>query len=53
MSIDVFLNEIEDRKKNEITHIDKEFDDKKSETEIKKNTAVKEIQERYSNEAKI
>ena len=36
MSIDAFLNEIEDRKKNDITNIDKEFDDKKSETEIKK-----------------
>ncbi|MCH6571729.1 MAG: hypothetical protein IH780_04080 [Thaumarchaeota archaeon] len=53
MSIDTFLHEIEDRKKNDITNIDKEFDDKKSETEIKKNTAVKEIQERYSKEAKI
>lgn len=53
MSIDAFLHEIEDRKKNDITNIDKEFDDKKSETEIKKNTAVKEIQERYSKEAKI
>lgn len=53
MSIDTFLHEIEDRKKNDITNIDKEFDDKKSETEIKKNTTVKEIQERYSKEAKI
>ncbi len=53
MSIDIFLHEIENRKKNDITNIDKEFDDKKSETEIKKNTAVKGIQERYSNEAKI
>ena len=52
MSIDAFLNEIEDRKKNDITNIDKEFDDKKSETEIKKNTAVKEIQERYSTKLK-
>jgi vacuolar-type H+-ATPase subunit E/Vma4 len=53
LSIDTFLNEIENRKKNDITNIDKEFNDKKSETEIKKNTAVKEIQERNSNEAKI
>lgn len=53
MSIDTFLNEIENRKKNDITNIDKKFNDKKSETEIKKNTAVKEIQERYSSEAKI
>ena len=52
MSIDIFLDEIENRKKKDISDIDKEFDDKKSEIETKKNTAVKELQEHYSKEAK-
>ena len=52
MSIDIFLDEIENRKKKDISDIDKEFDDKKSEIETKKNTAVKEVQEHYSKEAK-
>ena len=53
MSIDIFLNEIETRKKKDITNLDKELEEKKSATEAKKNTAIKEIQERFSNEAKI
>jgi len=52
MSIDVFLDEIENRKKKEITNLDKELDDKKSEAGIKKNTTIKEFQEHYSKEAK-
>ncbi len=52
MSIDIFLQEIESRKKKDISNIDKEFDDKKSEIETKKNTAVKELQEHFSKEAK-
>ncbi len=52
MSIDIFLDEIENRKKKDISDIDKEFDDKKSEIETKKNPAVKELQEHYSKEAK-
>ncbi len=52
MSIDIFLQEIESRKKKDISNIDKEFDDKKSEIETKKNTAVKELQEQFSKEAK-
>ena len=53
MSIDTFLHEIENRKKKDIENLDKELADKKSATEIKKNTAIKELQERYSKEAKI
>ena len=53
MSIDIFLNEIETRKKKDITNLDKELEEKKSATVAKKNTAIKEIQERFSNEAKI
>ena len=53
MSIDTFLHEIENRKKKDIENLDKELADKKSATEIKKNTAIKELQEHYSTEAKI
>ncbi len=52
MSIDIFLDEIENRKKKDISNIYKEFDAKKSEIETKKNTAIKELQEHYSKEAK-
>jgi len=52
LSIDIFLNEIETRKKKDISDVDKEFDNKKSEIETKKNTAVKELQEHFSKEAK-
>jgi len=52
LSIDIFLDEIENRKKKDISNIDKEFDAKKSEIETKKNTAIKELQEHYSKEAK-
>jgi len=53
LSIDIFLNEIETRKKKDITDLDKELEEKKSATEAKKTTTIKEIQERFSNEAKI
>jgi len=52
LSIDIFLQEIESRKKKDISNIDKEFNDKKSEIETKKNTAVKELQEHFSKESK-
>ena len=52
MSIDIFLDEIASRKKKEIKDLDKELDDKQSEAGIKKNTAIKELQEHYSKEAK-
>jgi len=52
LSIDIFLNEIETRKKKDISDVDKEFDNKKSEIETKKNTAIKELQEHFSKEAK-
>ncbi len=45
MSIDIFLDEIENRKKKEIIDLDKELDDKQSEAGIKKSTAIKELQE--------
>jgi len=52
MSIDIFLDEIESRKKKEIKDLDKELDDKQSEAGIKKNAAIKELQENFSKEAK-
>ncbi len=52
MSIDIFIDEIQSRKKKEINNLDKELDNKQSEAEIKKNTTIKELQENYSNEAK-
>jgi len=52
MSIDIFLDEIENRKKKEIKDLDKELDDKQSEAGIKKNAAIKELQENFSKEAK-
>jgi len=48
LSIDIFLQEIESRKKKDISNIDKEFDDKKSEIETKKNTTIKELQEHFT-----
>jgi len=53
LSIDIFLKEIETRKKNDITNLDKELQEKKSATEAKKTTVIKELQEGFSNEAKI
>ena len=51
MSIDTFIAEIENRKKNDLADLDKKLNDKKSETEGKKNSAVKELNENYANEA--
>ena len=53
MSIDSFVIEIENRKKNDIDTIDKELDENKASIENKKNSTIKELQERYANEAKI
>ena len=52
MSIDQFVDEIQNRKKNEPADLDKKLNDKKSETDSKKNSAVKELKENYANEAK-
>ena len=52
MSIDQFVNEIQNRKKNDLASLDKKLSDKKSETNAKKNSAVKELKENYANEAK-
>ena len=40
MSIETFIQEIESRKKNDLAELDKKLNDKKSETESKKNSIV-------------
>ena len=52
MSIDTFIQEIETIKKNDLAELDKKLNDKKSETDAKKNSQVKELKEKYANEAK-
>jgi vacuolar-type H+-ATPase subunit E/Vma4 len=52
MSIETFIQETESRKKNDLAELDKKLNDKKSETESKKNSMVNEIKENYANEAK-
>ena len=52
MSIERFVEEIQNRKKNDLAELDKKLNDKKSETDTKKNSAVKELKENYANEAK-
>jgi len=52
VSIDQFVNEIQNRKKNDLANLDKKLSDKKSEIDAKKNSAVKELKENYANEAK-
>ena len=49
MSIDQFVDEIQNRKKNELADLDKKLNDKKSETNSKKNSAVKELKDNYAN----
>ena len=52
MSIDKFVTEIQNRKKNDLAELDKKLSDKKSETDTKKNSSVKDLKENYANEAK-
>ena len=52
MSIDKFVTEIQNRKKNDLAELDKKLGDKKSETDTQKNSTVKELKENYANEAK-
>ena len=51
MSIDTFIQEIKTRKKNDLAELDKKLNDKKSETNAKKNSAIKELKDNYANEA--
>lgn len=53
MSIETFLLEIENRKKKEIGSLDKDLVEKKSKLQTELNITVKEIQEKFANEAKV
>ena len=53
MSIETFVLEIENRKKKDIESLDSELAKKKVATQSSKNTSIRELQERYTNEAKI
>mgnify|MGYP001303196057 CR=1 FL=1 len=52
MSIESFIREIESRKKTEIESFEKEFNDKKTELETKKNETIKDLSENYDKESK-
>ena len=52
LSVDTFIQEIQTRKKNDLAELDKKLNDKKSEIDSQKNTAIKELKENYENEAK-
>jgi len=52
LSIDIFVAEIQNRKKKDLAELDKKLSDKKSEIEDKKNSSVKDLKENYTNDAK-
>ena len=53
MSIETFIQEIESRKRKEIDGLEKDLTEKKSKLQTEMNNTIKEIQERFSIEAKI
>lgn len=53
MSIETFIQEIENRKRKEIESLEKDLTEKKSKLEMEMNQTIKQIQERFSIEAKI
>jgi V/A-type H+/Na+-transporting ATPase subunit E len=53
MSIETFLLEIENRKKREIESLEKDLAEKKSRLQTEMNVTLKEIQEKFVNEAKV
>ncbi|HJU14814.1 MAG TPA: V-type ATP synthase subunit E family protein [Candidatus Nitrosotalea sp.] len=53
MSIETFLLEIENRKKREIESHDKEYAEKRSKLQAELDITVREIQEKFANEAKV
>jgi vacuolar-type H+-ATPase subunit E/Vma4 len=53
MALDAFVHEIEDRKKREIAQLDKALADKRTSIEQARDSAIKQIQEQYTKEAKI
>jgi vacuolar-type H+-ATPase subunit E/Vma4 len=53
MSIETFIQEIESRKLKEIASLEKDLQDSKSRLEAEMNHTLKEIQERFANEARV
>ena len=53
MSIETFIQEIENRKRKELEGLEKDLTEKKSKLQSEMNHTIKEIQERFSTEAKI
>ena len=53
MSIETFIQEIENRKRKEIDDLAKDLAEKKSKLQSEMNNSIKDIQERFSAEAKI
>ncbi len=53
MSVDIFLREIENRKRRELESLDKELAEKREALLREKNSRTQEIQERYKKEAKF
>jgi len=52
LSIDKFVSEIQNRNNNDLAELDKKLSDKKSATNAKKNSGVKDLKENYASEAK-
>ncbi len=53
MSIETFIQEIESRKRKEIASLENNLQDSKSRLEAEMNHTLKEIQERFANEARV
>ena len=53
MSIETFIQEIENRKRKEIDELEKDLQETKSKLQAETNRIIKETQEHFSNEAKI
>ena len=53
MSIETFIQEIENRKRKELDGLEKDLAEKKSKLQSEMNNTIKEIQEHFSTEAKI
>ena len=53
MSIETFLNEIENRKKKDIARLSNELDEKGTAIQNQRDAKIKEIQEHFANEAKL
>ena len=53
MSIEPFIQEIESRKKSDMSTLEKELNEKKSEIKNKKNTVIQELKDNYEKEAKL